>query len=481
MNSNATFPAGTPAPSSTDSAVHLDLDRRTQAFELRFVQRVTFGLLCAGLVTLVAFIGGGAATAQLVVMGAMLVATAGAFGATFLEERRWAPAILLFGTVLAAGLGLVLDGRGVMGLGAIEGLLVMSVLGPFLLPKRLLVILVAVEIAVVLGSHAILAASGAPVMDTVTTAVGTTTTLIAATASISFFVGHAAENQALLRQRLSDIDVVVRRAERIATGDLSGEVTGDGDVPKVIGGMLTGLRGLVAEVQSNAAEVSSASREIAAMAQQQERSAIEQSSAIEETRRTVNGLLEAAQQIATSAQGVAANAEATLANSGVIHERIRTLTLHAERITEVLEFIRDVANKSELLALNAALEGAKAGEAGRGFSLVASQMQRLAESVMESVKTVRELTTDIRKSTQATAIATEDATKLAGETTAAARRIGVITSEQRSSTEQVTRAIDEIADATRQAAAGTNQTLQAVRDLAQVATRLDTYASRFQL
>jgi methyl-accepting chemotaxis protein len=424
----------------------------------------------------------GAGALQIAVLGLVSLATGAALITTFLhEERRWAAAIFLFGTAAAAGLGLALDGRGVLGLGAIEALLVSAVLAPFLLPGRLVALLAGLEIVLVLTGHLLLFRAGVPAMDVLAPALGTAATIAVASASISYFVGHASENQAMLRQRLVDIDLVVQRAERIAKGDLSGTVSGDGEVPRVVGEMLAGLRGLVEQVQSNAAEVSAASREIAAMAQQQERSAIEQSSAIEETRRTVNGLLESARQIAGSAQGVAANAEATLSNASLIHERIRTLTMHAERITEVLEFIRDVANKSELLALNAALEGAKAGEAGRGFSLVASQMQRLAESVMESVKTVRDLTSDIRKATQATAIATEDATKLAGDTTAAARRIGVITGEQQASTEQVTRAIDEIADATRQAAAGTNQTLQAVRDLAQIATRLDEYASRFQV
>lgn len=465
-----------------EGAVLVELDRRTQSFELRFLRVVTAGLTGSGLVALLAFLAMGAGVLQIVVLGLVSLSTGAALIATFLhDERRWAAGIFLFGTAAAAGLGLVLDGRGVLGLGAIEALLVSAVLAPFLLPARLVALLAALEIALVLAGHLLLFRAGVPAMDVLAPALGTAATIAVASASIAYFVGHASENQAMLRQRLVDIDLVVQRAERIAKGDLSGTVSGDGEVPRVVGEMLAGLRGLVEQVQSNAAEVSAASREIAAMAQQQERSAIEQSSAIEETRRTVNGLLESARQIAGSAQGVAANAEATLSNASLIHDRIRTLTMHAERITEVLEFIRDVANKSELLALNAALEGAKAGEAGRGFSLVASQMQRLAESVMESVKTVRDLTSDIRKATQATAIATEDATKLAGDTTAAAKRIGVITGEQQASTEQVTRAIDEIADATRQAAAGTNQTLQAVRDLAQIATRLDEYASRFQV
>jgi methyl-accepting chemotaxis protein len=470
------------AMTEREGAVLTELDRRTQAFELRFLRVVAAGLSMSSVVALLSFIAMGAGALPVLCLGMVSMATASAFGVSFLHEgRRLAAGALLFGIAVSAGAGLMLDGRGVLGMGAIEALLVAAVLAPFVLERRSVIILTLLEIVLVLAGHALMLAQGVPAQEVVAPALGTALVLAVASTSISLFVGHANENQGMLRNHLREIDIVVERAERIARGDLSGTVTGEGEAPRVIGEMLSGLRGLVEQVQTNAAEVSTASREIAAMAQQQERSAIEQSSAIEETRRTVSGLLEAARQIATAAQGVADNAQATLTNAGVIHERIRTLTTHAERITEVLEFIRDVANKSELLALNAALEGAKAGDAGRGFSLVASQMQRLAESVMESVKTVRDLTGDIRRATQATAIATEDATKLAGETTTAAQRIGVITGEQQVSTEQVTRAIDEIADATRQAAAGTNQTLQAVRDLSQVATRLDEYAARFQI
>lgn len=460
-----------------------ELDERTRAFELRFMRIVTAGLTASGLVSLITFVVIRPDILQLICLGSVVLATGSAFVLTWTtDDRRLPAAVLLFGMTFAAGAGLIGDGSGILGIGGIEAMLVTVVLAPFLLTRDAMIWLTTLEIVIVLVAHAkMFLVDGRALPDVVGPGLGTAFVLAVAAASISYFVGHARTNQETLRGRLRDIDVVVERAQRIAKGDLSGEVSGDGEVPRVIGSMLVGLRGLVEQIQTNAAELARASSEIAAMAQQQERSAIEQGGAIEETRRTVASLLTGSRQIASAARGVTENAEATLGNAGVIHERIRTLSEHAQRITEILELIREVANKSELLALNAALEGAKAGEAGRGFSLVASQMQRLAESVMESVKTVRDLTADIRKSTQATALATEDATKLASDTTLAAKRIGVITGEQETSTEQVTRAMDEIADATHQSAAGTNQTLQAVRDLSQIADRLNKYAAQFQI
>src|SRR4029077_20627123 len=122
-------------------------------------------------------------------------------------------------------------------------------------------------------------------------------------------------------------------------------------------------------------------------------------------------------------------------NSQVVAERIAALSGHTRRISEILEVIKDIANKSDLLALNAALEGTKAGEAGRGFSLVAAQMQRLAENVMGSVQDIKKLVADIRDASQAAVLATEEGTKLADATTEMARQIRLITQQQQTGTE----------------------------------------------
>ncbi|MGC4113811.1 MAG: methyl-accepting chemotaxis protein [Myxococcales bacterium] len=97
-----------------------------------------------------------------------------------------------------------------------------------------------------------------------------------------------------------------------------------------------------------------------------------------------------------------------------------------------------------MLALNAALEGTKAGEAGRGFSLVATQMQKLAENVMGSVRDIKELAATITQATQASVLATEESTKLAADTTQSARQIAQVIGQQQNGTEQVTLAMNEV-------------------------------------
>ncbi len=458
------------------------LDASTESFRRRFVLITSSIMTAASLIGLIVYVAMGAAPMLLVTVALLVLGTAGGVVLSLMNKIQEAAWSLLFGLSLSAGIGMMFGGGPSNAQGSILALLMVVTIAPFLVSSRVLLALVVIDVQVIAGGYLKMGmVDGYPSDLLVPPALSSILFLLIATVSITAFVRNARGNEELLRQRLHDIDRVMERARRITTGDLTGEVEIDGEIARVVGGMLEGLRGLVEQIQTNAARVASASSEIAAMAQQQERSAVQQGSAIEETRRTVTGLLESSGMIATAARGVDENASATLHNAQLIANRIHALTAQTQRITEILEIIKDIANKSELLALNAALEGAKAGEAGRGFSLVASQMQRLAESVMESVKGVKELTAAIREATNATALATEDTTKLAGDTAQAAQRIRVILEQQSSSTEQVTRAVDEIAEATHMGAAGTNQVLQAVRELSAIADRLNDYAGRFRV
>lgn len=201
---------------------------------------------------------------------------------------------------------------------------------------------------------------------------------------------------------------------------------------------------LVRQISETAVQLNAAAGDFLAGARQQERGASEQSSAVEETRRTMASLLESGRLIAETAQGVLKNAERTQENSQVVADRIAALSAHSRRITEISEVIKEIANKSDLLALNAALEGTKAGEAGRGFSLVATQMQKLAENVMGSVRDIKELAATITQATQASVLATEESTKLAADTTQSARQIAQVIGQQQNGTEQVTLAMNEV-------------------------------------
>jgi len=254
----------------------------------------------------------------------------------------------------------------------------------------------------------------------------------------------------------------------------------DQEVSGVVGDMLTGLRDMVGQVQEGVAVLATASTNIDSMATQQQRGAVNQSSAVSETRETIQSLAAAAHRIHESAEGVVANARSTQETNERANEQLNALANHTRRINELLELVKEIANKSEILALNAALEGTKAGEAGRGFSLVAAQMQRLAEDTATAIKDVKGLTTDITKSTSATVLSMEEATKLARDTTIAAQQISLITQQQSSGAEQVLEAMNDVAAVTQEFADSATDASAAIQELKSLAEVLDQVAHRFE-
>jgi methyl-accepting chemotaxis protein len=164
-----------------------------------------------------------------------------------------------------------------------------------------------------------------------------------------------------------------------------------------------------------------------------------------------------------------------------VAQRIRELNTHAEKVAEVLATIMQVADRTDLLALNAALEGTKAGEAGRGFTLVAGEMRRLAESVMESVAVIRKLMNDVRSASQSSVQAGQEGIALSEQTTRSAGDIALVTQKQRQATEEVGRSMDEMAGAVANTMANTRQTVRTAGELAELAGAIAGLIGRSEL
>ena len=288
------------------------------------------------------------------------------------------------------------------------------------------------------------------------------------------------------------------------------------------GKVIDTLRVFVKEINEAALRLSSSANEVLAASTQHESSSTEQAAAIHETTATMEELKHASAQIAENAGAVARVAEETLnsARSGrgaigefiqamqqiradglAVSESITKLLRRVERIGTVVEVIDEIADRSDLLALNAALEGSRAGEAGKGFSIVAAEMRRLAENVLDSTKEIKNLISEIREATAAAATAADasrSATEagerlgsvaasavegiLAGvqETSDAARVINLATQQQRTATEQVVASMAEIEDVTRQTTQASKQATSAAAELTQLASRLSELIKRFK-
>ncbi len=265
---------------------------------------------------------------------------------------------------------------------------------------------------------------------------------------------------------------IQKHAKAVAQGSTNEELEGDGELVDSIRNLSDRLRFLVAEFSHTAVHISSSTEEILSVLNVQEFAATHQASSVEETQRTMETLLSSAKRIAESAQTVFKSAERTQSNNRTVAERIGELKGHSERIAEILEVIKSIADRSDLLALNASLEGLRAGEAGKGFTLVATEMRRLAENIKDSVGDVKELLADIRESSMASVMATEEGTNLSDKTTESALKITLITQQQQTGTEQVTQSMDELSTLISQGVSGTRQLSHAAGELVQLADDL---------
>lgn len=284
-------------------------------------------------------------------------------------------------------------------------------------------------------------------------------------------------------ERLSEIERGEMRAAFAAARSTSSDSTRANVVIGavcLIGLMVMSLwimRSVVNTLAEASGYVSAAVAEILAVAQQTEANAADEAAFVDETRRAMDGLVDSASAIATSASAVLDRAELSANASRTVAGRISELNAQALKITDVSDVIRGIADKSDILALNASLEGSRAGEAGRGFALVGAEMRRLAETVMGAVTQIKRLANEIREVSQAAVLATEEGQKLAAETTQTSRQITLITSQQRTATEQVTQSVNEIQQFTRQAVNGAKQSRAAAADLLRTTGHLDVLLS----
>ena len=271
------------------------------------------------------------------------------------------------------------------------------------------------------------------------------------------------------------------RAQQIARGDLTTYSEGDGELSTAFNTMVSELRQVVEQITQTAVRISTSAEEIIAVLKEQELSASHQASGVEETQRTMETLLSSAKMIAESAQTVFKSAERTQANNRIISDRASELKSHTERIGEILESIKEIADRSDLLGLNASLEGLRAGEAGKGFTLVANEMRRLAENIKGSVGDIKELLSDIRESALSSVMAIEEGSRLSDRTTDSALKITLITQQQQSGTEQVTQSMEELSHLINQGLAGTRQVTMAASELAGLSDDMRKIVEAFRL
>ncbi len=280
----------------------------------------------------------------------------------------------------------------------------------------------------------------------------------------------------------------------------------------VIAVMLT--RTLGRQIGSAVGQIQSSSAELQAAANQQAMGSREQATAVTEIATTIQELLATSRQIADSAQRVAQMATqattAALGSEGTVskaHDSILSIQRQTDQIVShmlelgrksqqigtVLEIVSELAEQTNILAINATIEASLAGEVGKRFGVVADEIRKLADRVTGSTKEVRSLIDDVRAAVNTTVMATETGAKtvdagtrqfsdvtgalvhikgLVTTTHEAAREIELSTKQQATAVEQVSAAIVSVGQATREVEASSTQTMQTVSQLAKLSTEL---------
>ncbi|MBE9184059.1 methyl-accepting chemotaxis protein [Microcoleus sp. LEGE 07076] len=178
--------------------------------------------------------------------------------------------------------------------------------------------------------------------------------------------------------------------------------------------------------------IASSSSQIAVTVEQQERIASQQLYAVDRTASTMEELGESSKACASQAEAAAFGAAqaleltaggsqavdntlkeiATLAeNVGAIQKQILRLSEQTDRIGNISTLVSDLANQTNMLAINAAVEAVRAGESGKGFAVVATEIRKLADKSKESASKINALVADIHKAIVSTTIVTDDGTK----------------------------------------------------------------------